>query len=435
MTRTKLALCLFALAPFAAAHAQTPSLAGRWLVSVNYFGTLVYYRLTIEQTGNKLTANYRGYKFAGTLNGTAFHLSAKDEQNNTDEITGTIANDAIEATDTEADADNKAHPLTVKFTATPAPALEHPTPQRHEFTPTIFYRQISALNKPVLTINPGDTIHTTTVDAGGKDFDGINRSLGGNPETGPFFITGAMPGDVLVVHIKKLTLNRDWAGSDDGLDERAMNSDLAVKMKGVGKGIRWHLDRAAGTATPENPTEHLKHYTIPLKPMLGCISAAPGNAQAPPGSGDSGGYGGNMDFNEVREGATVYLRVSNPGALLYFGDGHAAQGDGELNGNALETSMDVELTVDIIPNKRIGGPRIENASDIITMGLDGGLDDAFKDATSDMASWLAEDYKLTPSEIAQVLGTAAEYHVSEVADRNAGVVLKMSKGRLATLTK
>ena len=244
-----------------------------------------------------------------------------------------------------------------------------------------------------------------------------------------------MPGDVLVVHIKKLTLNRDWAGSDDGLDERAMNSDLAVKMKDNGKGIRWHLDRIAGTATPEDPAEHLKHYTVPLKPMLGCISAAPNVAQAPPGSGDSGGYGGNMDFNEVTEGATVYLRVSNPGALLYFGDGHAAQGDGELNGNALETSMDVELTVDIIPNKRIGGPRIENAADIIAMGLDGSIDDAFKEATSDMATWLAEDYKLTPSEVAQVLGTAAEYHVSEVADRNAGVVLKISKARLATLTQ
>jgi acetamidase/formamidase len=142
-----------------------------------------------------------------------------------------------------------------------------------------------------------------------------------------------------------------------------------------------------------------------------------------------------MDFNEIREGATVYLRVANPGALLYFGDAHAAQGDGELNGNALETSMDVELTVDVIPNKRIGDPRVETVTDIITMGLDGSLDDAFKEATGDMASWLEEDYKLTPSEIAQVLGTAAEYRVSEVADRNAGMVLKINKARLATLVK
>jgi acetamidase/formamidase len=100
----------------------------------------------------------------------------------------------------------------------------------------------------------------------------------------------------------------------------------------------------------------LAHFRIPLKPMLGCIAAAPSISGAAPGTGDSGFYGGNMDFNEVGEGSTVYLRVSNPGALLYVGDGHAAQGHGEINGNALETSMDVELRVDVIPNKRIGDP-------------------------------------------------------------------------------
>ena len=382
-----------------------------------------------------MTAKSRDYKYAGTLHRTALHLLATDEQGNTDEITATLADGKMEGTDTETNANDKAHPTTLKFTAILAPALEHPQPKTHEFTPTIFYRQVSAFNKPVLTINPGDTIHTTTVDAGGTDMKGVRRSLGGNPQTGPFYITGPMPGDVLVVHIQKLTLNRDWTKSDDGLDERALNSDLAVKVKENGKSIRWHLDRAAGTATPEAPAEHLKHYAIPLKPMLGCISAAPGTAQAPPGTGDSGYFGGNMDFNEIGEGSTVYLRVANPGALLYFGDAHAAQGDGELNGNALETSMDVELTVDVIPNKRIEDPRVETAADIISMGLDGSLDDAFKEATNDMASWLEEDYKLTPSEIAQVLGTAAEYHVSEVADRNAGIVLRINKARLATLVK
>jgi acetamidase/formamidase len=167
--------------------------------------------------------------------------------------------------------------------------------------------------------------------------------------------------------------------------------------------------------------------------MLGCVATATGPAGAPPPTGDSGGYGGNMDFNEITEGATVYLPVSNPGALLYLGDGHAAQGDGELNGNALETSMDVEFTVDIIPGKRPPAPRVENATTIMAMGL-GSLDDAFRQATSNMASWLADDYKLTPSEIAQVLGTSALYKVSEIADRNSGIVLKIEKARLQTLT-
>jgi amidase len=103
------------------------------------------------------------------------------------------------------------------------------------------------------------------------------------------------------------------------------------------------------------------------------------------------------------EGATVYLPVNVPGAFLYVGDGHAAQGDGELNGNALETSMDVEFTVDVVSGKSIRGPRVESATHIMAMGLDGSLDDAFRSATANMAQWLTDDYKLTPSEVAQVL--------------------------------
>jgi acetamidase/formamidase len=197
--------------------------------------------------------------------------------------------------------------------------------------------------------------------------------------------------------------------------------------------VRWHLNVEKGTASPEKPAEHLGNYSVPLRLMLGCVATAPGPAQAPPGTGDSGGYGGNMDFNEIVEGATLYLPVRNPGALLYFGDGHAAQGDGELNGNALETSMDVELTVDVIPGKRIGSPRVESATHIMAMGLGGSLEEALRDATSNMADWLNEDYKLTPSEVAQVLGSAAEYRISEVADRNAGIVLEIHKDRLKGL--
>src|SRR5436305_2540073 len=165
---------------------------------------------------------------------------------------------------------------------------------------------------------------------------------------------------------------------------------------------------------------------ISPRPMLGCVAVAPNVAQAAPGAGDSGRYGGNMDFNEIVEGATVYLPVNVPGALLYIGDGHAAQGDGELNGNALETSMDVEFTVDVIPAKRLFFPRVESATHIMAMGLGGSLDDAFRTATANMANWLTDAYKLTPSEVAQVISTAAEYKVSEVADRNAGIVLKIN---------
>lgn len=186
-------------------------------------------------------------------------------------------------------------------------------------------------------------------------------------------------------------------------------------------------------ATSERPGDRLKNFTVPLRPMLGCVATAPGRGSVP--TGDSGGFGGNMDFNEVIEGVTVYLPVNRPGALLFVGDGHAAQGDGELNGNALETSMEVEFTVSLIRNKRYSAPRVESESQIMTVGLGGSLEDALRDAISGMAQWLEQDYGLTPSEIAQVLGTSVQLNIAEVADRNAGVVAKLSKQRLAALAK
>ena len=230
-------------------------------------------------------------------------------------------------------------------------------------------------------------------------------------------------------------MNRDWAGSDDGLVQTALAPDLAIKTRDNDKSIRWHLDLAANTARPDPATGPLKTLAVPLHPMLGCIATAVSPSSAPPPTGDSGFYGGNMDFNEIAEGATVYLPVSNPGALLYLGDGDALQGDGELNGNALETSMDVEFTVDVIRDKRISGPRVETAATIMTVGYMGSLDDAFREATSAMATWLMDDYKPNPSELAQFLGATAQYKISEVADRNSGVVLRINKSILKTLNR
>jgi amidase len=434
MTRTKLALCLLALAPISAA-AQTPALTGRWVVTADFYGATRYARLDLTQQADKLTGKFNSDPLEGTFTGNNLHALAKDNDGDTNELTATLKDGTLTGRIIAINVSEKEHPLTIPFTATLVPPRPTAPPQRHEFTPTVFYRQFSPFNKPVLTVNPGDTIHTTTVDAGGNDLNGVKRSLGGNPQTGPFYIQSAAPGDTLVVHIVRLRLNRPSAGSDDAIVQSALNSDLAVRMKDTGKSIPWSLDLANGTASPRNPSEHLAHYTVPLRPMLGCIATAPGPGGAPPPTGDSGNWGGNMDFNEITEGTTIYLPVSNPGALLYLGDAHALQGDGELNGNALETSMDVEFTVDVIPNKRIPAVRVESPTHIMATGYSGYLDDAFKDATNNMAHWLADDYKLTPSEIAQVLGTASEYRVSEVADRNSGIVLKINKARLATLTK
>src|SRR6185295_6662030 len=233
-------------------------------------------------------------------------------------------------------------------------------PRRHEFVPKVFHREFSSKIAPVLTISPGDTVHTTTVDAGGTDEKGVRRALGGNPQTGPFFIAGAIPGDLLVVKLNKVRLNRDWAISDDSLVGRALTPGMAIRTRDNNKNVRWKLDRQRGLASLENAPEGLKRFAIPVRPMLGCVGTAPGFAQPGYRTGDSGRWGGNMDFNEVIEGATVYLPVLQPGALLFVGDAHAVQGDGELNGNALETSMEVEFTVELISNRKVPGPRVEN---------------------------------------------------------------------------
>jgi len=142
-----------------------------------------------------------------------------------------------------------------------------------------------------------------------------------------------------------------------------------------------------------------------------------------------------MDFNENKEGATVNLQARVPGALIYVGDGHAAMGDGELNGNGLETAMDVEFRVEVIPNRPTPHPRVETEDRIMALGYEGSLDESLKTATANMQRWLASDYALNPSEVAQVIGTAATIRVTEAADRNSGVAVILDKARLKTLAK
>ena len=197
--------------------------------------------------------------------------------------------------------------------------------------------------------------------------------------------------------------------------------------------MRWRLDRAAGTARLENPPERLKDYVVPVRPMLGGLGVAPDFGFAPFSAGDTGRFGGNMDFNELGEGAVVYLPVLQPGAMLFLGDGHALQGDGETTQWALETSLDVEFSVEVLPARALSGPRVETEDRITVIGQAGSLDDALKAATSGMVQWLDQDYGLTLAESALILGTAADYRVVTLAGRNAGVALSLDKARLAAL--
>jgi hypothetical protein len=290
------------------AHQANAGLSGRWIVDADFYGTTIFFQMHLREEAEKLTGDFGGDKLEGTITGNSIHFVAKDEQGGTEECTATAKDGTISGTIVFTDAGDPTHPGAHKFTAILAPQRRVGSTQRHEFTPTAFHREFSAANKPVLTVSPGDTVHTTTVDAGGTDEKGVQRVLGGNPETGPFYVETAMPGDTLVVHLTRVRLNRDWALSDDAIVPRGLDTDLAVKMKEGGKSVRWHLDTLRGVATVEKPSEHLAHYSVPLRPMLGCVATAPNPAGAAPGTGDSGDFGGNMDFNEVMEGATVTCR-------------------------------------------------------------------------------------------------------------------------------
>jgi acetamidase/formamidase len=424
------------------AAAQAPSPAGEWQFAQDLYGNTLYRRLTIAITGTTVSGTIGRETISGTVTGNRIHFTTRSDQSS-DEFDATLANDILTGSLVRTQKDDP-KPARFTWTARRAPAPRTGPAVRHDFVPTAFHRVFSASIDPVLRIWPGDTVHTTTVDAGGTDEKDVTRVLGGNPQTGPFYIETAMPGDVLAVTLNRVRLNRDWAISDDALMARAMDSGLAVKMKDVGKGVRWKLDRQRGVASPEirsaasgsdGKDSRLGSFTIPLRPMLGCVAVAPGFAQAPMPTGDSGPFGGNMDFNEIVEGTTVYLPVGQPGALLFVGDGHAAQGDGELNGNALETSMEVEFTVNVVRSKPLSSPRVESATHVMTVGLGGSLEDALRRATSGMTQWLEQDYSLSPSEIAIVLGSSIEYTIGEVADRNVAVAAKLRKDRLAPLKR
>lgn len=406
--------------------------SGDWVLTTVVFGENLGERLRLKAEKDQLSGilfRDEGVALKGTVKGFELRFSFKESGGDQSEYTGHINGEALIGEYTTIDSHGEK--TTGTWSARRIPVRPAGGPRRLEFVPQVFRRAFSSQTDPVLHIWPGDTVHTTSVDAGGTDEKGVTRVLGGNPLTGPFYVETAMPGDVLAVTIKKLKLNRDWAKSDKAFVDRAMTHDYAAKNKQDWSDTRWHLDLEKGVAALEKPSETMKGFSVPVRPMLGCVGVAPGFGSAPVSSQDSGGYGGNMDFNQIAEGTTLYLGVSQPGALLYVGDGHALQGDGELNGNALETSMDIEFSVEVRQKKEIGTPRAENADFLMAMGLAGSLDNALSQATSELATWLQEDYKLSSSDVAALLGTSIQYSVSEVADRNVGVIAKISKKTLA----
>ena len=402
-------------------------LSGDWALTLERYGEADVQRMTVQSQDDRLRVSF-DTKLEGVVRDETITLKRIGDAGPVASMTGTIVEGELSGQFEFGETSGRWKARRI--------ALRPPNASRsHLFEPKVFHRLFSGAIQPVLHIYPGDTVSTSTVDAGGTDGKGVRRNQGGNPLTGPFYVDGALPGDMLVVKFTRIRLNRETAFSSDGVVASALAAGDAANQAAVEHfDSSWLLDRERGIARLAKPTPALKDYTVPLRPMLGCVGVAPFR-DAAFRSGYLGTFGGNMDYNRIREGVSLYLPVLQPGALLFIGDGHAAQGDGELTGNALETSMDVEFTVDVAVGKSPGMPRAEDEEFLMAMGIKGSLTEAFQAATSQMMHWLKDRYKLNASEAAAVLGTAAQYDIAEVVDPLVNVVARVPKKALAQIAK
>jgi acetamidase/formamidase len=423
--------CIVLLLLGSIASAQNVSSpAGKWISDLKFFDNDNYSRLQLELNGTTLTGKLGDDVFDGVFQNDHVEGTVKVSPGRTIKLQGILKGDRIDGTASFVESK-----LDLKWEALRERLKSAASPQNYNFEPTQFQHFFSDSIQPVLHLEPGDTVKTWSVDAGGTDPQGVRRTSGGNPLTGPFYINGAVPGDTLVVRFNRIRLNRDTAISSPLIVNGALDPSYVEQRKRVeGYNADWKLDLQTGFASLQKPTETMKNYRVPLAPMLGCVGVAPpGGMQYR--SGFLGSFGGNMDYNQVREGVTIYLPVYAPGALLFVGDGHAAQGAGELTGNALETSMDIEFTVDVLPGGAPGNPRMENTEYLMASGIAGSLDEAFRGATTNLARWLEKTYKLNAAEVSSVLATAIVYDIAEVVDPQVHVVAKVPKSALSSFRR
>jgi amidase len=406
-----------------------------WVVATDMWGNRLYQTLTLHDEAGALSGDLDGDRLTGRRDGATITFTVTSADGQVSRFTARDAAGALAGEAEMPDTNNATRRVRHPFTARRIPDRSTDGPRTHAFAPTDFSNLFSADRAPILTIWPGDTVRTSTIDSGGVDAGGQTRALYGNPQTGPFFVAGARPGDTLVVRLDRVRTNRDWADSLDMIVGRAQTRGMTARAGDLGRPVRWQIDAARGIATPETESARLRGYSVPLRPMLGGIAVAPGFGFAPPSTGDTGRFGGNIDFNEVIEGNIVYLPVQQPGALLYIGDAHAAQGDGETSQFALETSMDVTFTVDVVHDRDIVGPRVESPTHIMAIGQAGTMEDATRLATANLTQWLEQDYGLSLAESALLLGSAVEYRVVTLAGQNIGMVAKLPKARLDGLAR
>ncbi|WP_199573042.1 acetamidase/formamidase family protein [Streptomyces murinus] len=249
-----------------------------------------------------------------------------------------------------------------------------------------------------------------------------------NPQTGPFHIEGAEPGDTVAVHFVSIEPARDWAASTTVPLFGALTSTHATASLQPPLPERvwiWELDRARRTALFRARESDFERE-LPLEPMHGTVGVAPANLEVRSALVPDA-HGGNMDTPEMRAGVTCYLGVNVEGALLSLGDGHARQGEGETCGVAVECAMNTVVIVDLLKGVATPWPRLESDTHIISTGSARPLEDAFRISQADLVRWLVSDYGFSELDAYQFATQTVESPLANVCDTNYTCVAKLRK--------
>jgi amidase len=293
-------------------------------------------------------------------------------------------------------------------------------------------KYVYGAGEPVARLRSGDVLETNTLDAFGnaiqKPGDTLSMVKGDNPLTGPFFVEGAEPGDTLAVKILDLQVDGDQGVGALGPGFGALNATNYTPMLGSSLPERiwlYPIDHVSNTAA-FRALDSTFTVKIPLHPFFGCIGVAPAGGEAR-SSIVPAEFGGNMDSPEASVGNTVYLPVSVGGALLFLGDGHAAMGDGEVAGTAIEVPLRARIQVSVIKGQKINWPRFENDEAIMTVGSYRPLDDALRIAFTELVAWIHRDYGLSELDTYELLSKVAKIHLNEMVDPNYVIVASVDK--------
>lgn len=289
--------------------------------------------------------------------------------------------------------------------------------------------------RPVARIRPGTFLELWSEDC----FAGNVRGTGDlvsvvcefpflNPQTGPFYVEGAQPGDTLAVHFVSIVPARDWAASTTvplfgALTGTHTTATLQPPLPEVV--WIWDLDRDGGTCTFRARDSDFT-AVLPMDPMHGTVGVAPANLEVRSALVPDA-HGGNMDTPEMRAGVTCYLGVNVEGALLSLGDGHARQGEGETCGVAVECAMDTVVLVELLRGVATPWPRLESDSHVMSTGSARPLEDAFRIAQHDLVAWLAAETGLSAMDAYQLVSQAVESPLANVCDTNYTSVAKLRK--------